>query len=138
MQTGDLGYFDENGNLFVVDRLDSMLIVGGENVYPAEIEKLCTLLPCAIQVVLAGVEHPIWGKELILVYKAEGEDVPPLRTWHRILSEHVVAFKLPKRYVAIQALGLSEFPRKENGKLDRQEIAALLQRMLSNFPRQTS
>jgi acyl-CoA synthetase (AMP-forming)/AMP-acid ligase II len=126
LRTGDLGYFDEHGNLFVVDRLDSMLIVGGENVYPAEIERLCSILPGAAQIVLAGVEHAIWGKELVLVYKAEIGAAPDVAGWHRILVEHVAAFKLPRRYVAVQQLGFDDFPRKENGKLDRPAISGAL------------
>lgn len=126
LRTGDLGYFDKLGNLFIVDRLDSMLIVGGENVYPAEIERLCMQLPGAAQIVLAGVDHPIWGHELVLVYKCSGEGAPPLNAWHRVFAEHLAAAKIPQRYVSIGDLGLADFPRKENGKLDRQAIARML------------
>jgi acyl-CoA synthetase (AMP-forming)/AMP-acid ligase II len=123
LKTGDIGYFDENGNLFVIDRLDSMLIVGGENVYPAEIEKLCSILPGAAQIVLVGIDHPIWGKELVLVYKATGDQVASEHVWRRILQDHVVAIKIPQRFISIAELGLADFPRKENGKLDRKAIA---------------
>jgi acyl-CoA synthetase (AMP-forming)/AMP-acid ligase II len=126
LQTGDVGYFDGNGNLFVVDRLDSMLIVGGENVYPAEVEKLATLLPNAAQVLLAGVDHPIWGKELVLVYKADSDAQPSIALWHRILADQLSAAKIPQRYVSVRDLGLIDFPRKENGKLDRQTVALLV------------
>jgi acyl-CoA synthetase (AMP-forming)/AMP-acid ligase II len=126
LQTGDLGYFDNTGNLFVVDRLDSMLIVGGENVYPAEVERLCTQLPGAAQIVLTGVNNRIWGKELVLVYKAESGASPSTRKWHAILGSELASFKLPWRYVSIEELGLEEFPRKTNGKLDRQAIATAL------------
>jgi acyl-CoA synthetase (AMP-forming)/AMP-acid ligase II len=126
LRTGDLGYFDSTGNLFVVDRLDSMLIVGGENVYPAEVEKLCALLPGAAQIVVVGVDHPIWGKELILVYKATEESPPPLKAWHQVFTDELAAFKIPQRYVGLPQLGLTDFPRKENGKLDRQRITALV------------
>jgi long-chain acyl-CoA synthetase len=131
LRTGDLGYFDESGNLFVVDRVDSMLIVGGENVYPAEVEKLCTLLPGAAQIVLAGIDHPIWGKELVLVYKPTEETTPQVGSWHRVLTERLAAFKIPQRYVALRDLDLADFPRKENGKLDRPSIATLLKARFS-------
>lgn len=126
LRTGDLGYFDQHGNLFIVDRLDSMLIVGGENVYPAEVERLCMQLPGAAQIVLAGVDHPIWGHELVLVYKSSSEEAPPLRSWHRVFTENLAAAKIPQRYVSIADLGVGDFPRKENGKLDRQAIARML------------
>jgi acyl-CoA synthetase (AMP-forming)/AMP-acid ligase II len=126
VRTGDVGYFDKYGNLFVVDRLDSMLIVGGENVYPAEVEKLCALLPGAAQIVLVGVDDSIWGKELVLVYKPERGTTPSVSSWRRILEEQIAAIKIPRRYVSIQELGLTDFPRKENGKLDRRSVSALV------------
>jgi acyl-CoA synthetase (AMP-forming)/AMP-acid ligase II len=125
LRTGDVGYFDANGNLFVVDRLDSMLIVSGENVYPAEVERLCASLPGAAQIVLAGVNHPIWGTELVLVYRTVDDVVPQTKLWQRILADEVTGFKLPKRYVPLSDLGLREFPTTSNGKLDRRKIAAL-------------
>lgn len=126
LRTGDVGYFDKKGNLYVVDRIDSMLIVGGENVYPAEVEKLVTLLPNAAQIVLAGINHPIWGKELVLVYKTTDDTVPPTGVWHRIFAGQLSSAKIPQRYVSVRDLGLTDLPRKENGKLDRQAVAALL------------
>jgi acyl-CoA synthetase (AMP-forming)/AMP-acid ligase II len=129
--TGDIGYFDEAENLFVVDRLDSMLIVGGENVYPAEVERFGTLLPDAAQIVLAGIDHEIWGKELVLVYKSVSRESVDVNSWHRRLADQLAVHKLPRRYVPIAQLGLDEFPRKENGKLDRQVLARLLQKSLS-------
>jgi acyl-CoA synthetase (AMP-forming)/AMP-acid ligase II len=127
LQTGDVGYFDEFGNLFVVDRLDSMIIVGGENVYPAEVERLCSCLPDAEQVVLVGIDHEIWGKELVLVYRARRGTDPDFGAWHRILTETISSAKLPQTYVDICDLGLGEFPRKGSGKIDRSAIANLLQ-----------
>lgn len=126
LRTGDVGYFDASGNLFIVDRLDSMLIVGGENVYPAEIERLGALLPGAAQVVLAGIDHEIWRTQLVLVYKAAQPGSVSPAQWHRVLAQHVAAHKIPQRYVAVEELGLDEFPRRANGKLDRQGLSLLL------------
>lgn len=126
LRTGDVGYFDASGNLFIVDRLDSMLIVGGENVYPAEIERLGALLPGAAQVVLAGLDHEIWRTQLVLVYKAAPAGSASPAQWHRVLAQHVAPHKIPQRYVAVEELGLDEFPRRTNGKLDRQRLSVLL------------
>jgi len=128
LRTGDIGYFDDNGNLFVIDRLDSMLIVGGENVYPAEVEKLCMQLPGAAQIVLVGIDDAIWGKKLVLTYRAEDGRKVDTTAWHRILAENLSPFKVPQNYVAISSLGLDEFPRRDNGKLDRPAITALIKR----------
>ncbi|HEY6927492.1 MAG TPA: class I adenylate-forming enzyme family protein [Steroidobacteraceae bacterium] len=135
LRTGDVGYFDASGNLFIVDRLDSMLIVGGENVYPAEIERLGALLPGAAQVVLAGIDHDIWRTQLVLVYKAVSPGTVSPAQWHRILAQHVAAHKIPQHYVAVEELGLPGFPRRANGKLDRQKLTKLLKR---KFARRTA
>ena len=130
VRTGDIGYFDEHGNLFVIDRMDSMLIVGGENVYPAEVEKLCGHLPGAAQIVVSGIEHPIWGHQLILTYKPASGTKPSLEEWHRILSEHLSAAKIPQRYLSLEDLGLADFPRLQNGKLDRHALRILVREHL--------
>jgi len=126
LETGDIGYFDQYENLHVVDRADSMLIVGGENVYPAEIEKLRTLLPGDPQIAVIGLDHAIWGKELVVVYSASIDDKAQEALWHRIFSNHLSAAKIPQRYVSIRKLGLEEFPRRPNGKLDKPAIEALI------------
>jgi len=109
-----------------------MLIVGGENVYPAEIEKLGTLLPGAAQIAVTGIFHKIWQTQLALVYKAiEGARVS-LAHWHRILARSVAPHKIPQCYVCIADLGLEEFPLKSNGKLDRQQLSLLLAAHLAN------
>jgi acyl-CoA synthetase (AMP-forming)/AMP-acid ligase II len=128
LRTGDIGYFDAQGNLFVIDRMDSMLIVGGENVYPAEVEKLCSMLPGAAQIILTAVEHPIWGHELVLVYKTDAGVTPSMASWHRIMAAQLSAAKIPQRYVSLAELGLNEFPRRPNGKLDRPALASQLAR----------
>jgi acyl-CoA synthetase (AMP-forming)/AMP-acid ligase II len=76
--------------------------------------------------VLAGVDHEIWRTQLVLVYKAAHSGTVSLAQWHRVLAQHVAAHKIPQRYVAIEALGLDEFPRRANGKLDRQRLSVLL------------
>lgn len=126
LDTGDIGYFDDCENLHVVDRADSMLIVGGENVYPAEVEKLRTLLPGDPQIAVVGVDHAIWGKEIVVVYKTCIEEKAQEALWHRIFSNQLSAAKIPQRYVSIRELGLEEFPRRPNGKLDKPAIQALL------------
>jgi acyl-CoA synthetase (AMP-forming)/AMP-acid ligase II len=92
-------------------------------------------LPGAAQIVLAGVDHELWGKELVLVYTATLGDMASMSTWHRILAEHLSAAKIPQRYISIEELGLRDFPRKENGKLDRQTISTLLKRHFTPAPR---
>lgn len=122
LHTGDLGYMDEEDNVFIVDRLDSMVHVGGENVYPSEIENLSTLLDGVEDVVVTSLPDKILGAELVLVYKAqEGKTVNPA-SWTETFVQHLSTFKIPKRRVAVEELGLDAIPRAANGKLLRAKI----------------
>ncbi len=124
LHTGDLGYLDGEGNVFIVDRLDSMIHVGGENVYPSEIEKLSTLLAGVEDMVVTELPNPILGAELVLVYKAQaGQQLDP-SGWSEILGKHVSTFKIPKRRVTVEEIGLDAIPRGPNGKLLRAKIRA--------------
>ncbi len=127
LHSGDLGYLDEEGNLFIVDRLDAMIHVGGENVYPSEIENLSVLLDGVEEVVVTAIPNPILGAELVLVYKARDGHAPDPASWTEILAKHVSTFKIPKRRVPVEELGLDTIPRAPNGKLLRGEIQQAVQ-----------
>ena len=75
---------------------------------------------------MIGLDHAIWGKELVLVYSTCIEEKAQEALWHRIFSNHLSAAKIPQRYVSIRELGLEEFPRRPNGKLDKPALEALL------------
>jgi len=122
LHTGDLGYVDEEGNVFIIDRIDSMVHVGGENVYPSEIENLSTLLPGVEDVVVTGIPSKILGAELVLVYKMQQGQAPQLTRWNEIFAQHLSTFKIPKRCVAVEDLGLDTIPRAANGKLLRAKV----------------
>jgi acyl-CoA synthetase (AMP-forming)/AMP-acid ligase II len=131
LHSGDLGYLDEEGNLFIVDRLDSMIHVGGENVYPSEIENLSVLLDGVEEVVVTAIPDKILGAELVLVYKARDGYAPDPASWTAMLAKHVSTFKIPKRRVAVEELGLDTIPRAANGKLLRGEIQRAVRQKLA-------
>ena len=83
---GDVAYFDEEGYYFLSDRKHDMIISGGENVYPAEIEEVIAKLPQVSEVAVIGVPHPSWGEEVKAIIKLkEGATVSPTRH-HRLLQ----------------------------------------------------
>jgi long-chain acyl-CoA synthetase len=112
---GDMGYVDEDGFLFLTDRKDFMIISGGVNVYPREIEDVLIMHPDVADVAVFGVPHPEMGEEVkAVVQPAEGVEASP--ELERVLldfaREHLAHYKAP-RSVDFEA----ELPRLPTGKL---------------------
>lgn len=107
MHTGDGGYMDERGYVFVVDRIKDMIITGGENVYSAEVENALAKHPAVAQVAVIGVPDDRWGERVhaVIVMKA-GEDVSDdgLRDFTRTL---IAGYKVPRSVSFVDALPMS-------------------------------
>lgn len=125
VRTGDLGQLDENGELSIVDRLDSMVIVSGENVYPAEIEGVAPHLEGIEDAVVAALPHPVTGVELVLVYTLLPGAVACEDEWRATLLKFISTFKVPRRFVMLTELGVEAFPRTPLGKIVRPEVQRL-------------
>ena len=94
--TGDMGYLDEEGYLFLVDRLSDMIVTGGENVYSLEVENALSTHPAVAEVAVFGVPHPTWGEEVhAVVVPRQGAEVSVEE-----LREHarttIAGYKVPK------------------------------------------
>ncbi len=119
LRTGDAGYRDENGFLFLHDRVKDMIVTGGENVYPAEVENVLAKHPDVADVAVVGVPDERWGEAVkAVVVKRDGSDVTDkdLITFAR---EHLAGYKLPKTVDFTDVL-----PRNPSGKLLKREIRA--------------
>ena len=118
MSSGDVGYFDEHGLLYVSGRDDEMIVSGGENVFPAEVEDLISGHPEVVEATAIGVEDKEWGHRLrAFVVKTEGADVG--RGHHQGLRrDHLARYKVPREVVF-----LDELPRNPTGQ-DPQARAA--------------
>ncbi|MEA2207409.1 MAG: hypothetical protein QOE77_4185 [Blastocatellia bacterium] len=125
IRTGDLGNLDENGELSIVDRLDSMVIVNGENMYPAEVEGVVPRLDGMADGVVATLPHPVTGVELVLVYTLLPGAVADEDRWRATLLQHLSTFKVPRRFVSLSELGAEEFPRTGLGKIVRPDVQKL-------------
>jgi acyl-CoA synthetase (AMP-forming)/AMP-acid ligase II len=123
--TGDIGYLDADGYLFLSDRAKDMVIRGGENVYPLEIESTLMNRADVIETVAFGVPDEQMGEEVALVVRAapgSGLDTATVRAW---LGERLAAFKVP-RYIEFTTEPL---PRNVMQKILKKDIrAAYLQR----------
>ncbi|PWK87111.1 long-chain acyl-CoA synthetase [Lentzea atacamensis] len=116
----DIGYLDEDGYLFLCDRKNDMIISGGVNIYPAEIEGELVCHPKVADVAVFGVPHPDWGEEIkAVVQPADG--VEPSEELTRELLEfagtRLAKFKLPRTIDY-----LAELPRDPNGKLYKRKL----------------
>jgi long-chain acyl-CoA synthetase len=118
-RTGDGGYMDEEGYLFIVDRLKDMIITGGENVYSAEVENALCAHPAVAQAAVIGIPHPQWGEAVhaVVVPQPGAEpDEALLRAHCRAL---IAGFKVPKSIEFRNALPLSRV-----GKVLKTELRA--------------
>jgi long-chain acyl-CoA synthetase len=117
---GDIGYLDEDGYLFLCDRKSDMIISGGANIYPAEIEGVFLTHPKVGDVAVFGIPHPDWGEEIKAVIEpADGIEASEDLTNELLAfaSERLGKFKLPKSIDYIE-----EMPRDPNGKLYKRRL----------------
>ncbi len=118
LRTGDRGRFDSEGRLWIEGRVDEMIITGGENVFPAEVESVLIEHPSVREAVVYGVDEQRWQQELRAVVVLEDGtrfDLEALRGW---CSEALPPFKIPKRIEPID-----EIPLGPSGKPLRSELA---------------
>jgi len=117
MSSGDVGYFDEHGLLYVSGRDDEMIVSGGENVFPAEVEDLISGHPEVVEATAVGVEDKEWGQRLrAFVVKAEGAtiDEEGIKAYVR---ENLARYKVPR-----EVIFLDELPRNPTGKILKREL----------------
>lgn len=95
-RTGDAGFLDDEGYLFLVDRVKDMIVTGGENVYSAEVESVVSKHPAVDQVAVIGIPHETWGEQVhaVVVVAADAEVTEDeIREFTR---EHIAGYKVPK------------------------------------------
>ncbi|MFK8047569.1 MAG: long-chain fatty acid--CoA ligase [Halioglobus sp.] len=110
--SGDVGYLDEDGFLFICDRLKDMVISGGENVYPAEVETVLYKHEAISEVAVIGMPDDKWGEAVTAVAALhEGQDLT-LEALREFANEHLARYKLPLRLHIVDAL-----PRNPAGKV---------------------
>lgn len=116
--TGDTGYVDSDGDLFVSGRTDDMIISGGENISPLEIESLLSLHPAVDEVAVVGISDPRWGQKVTAFIKRIGAVTEDELDDH-CRSSGLANFKRPRSYVFVR-----EVPRSPVGKLLRRKLVA--------------
>lgn len=117
LRSGDVGRFDSDGYLYVVDRIKDLIITGGENVYPREVEELLYTLPQVESCTVIGVPDREWGERVtaFIVPKAGHRIVP--EELKDFLKSRLSPFKVPKEYVMV-----GDLPKSPAGKILKREI----------------
>ena len=117
LSSGDVGYFDEHGLLFISGRDDEMIVSGGENVFPAEIEDLISGHPDVVEATALGVEDKEWGHRLrAFVVKKQNADLDEDTVKHYV-RDHLAKYKVPR-----EVIFLDELPRNPTGKILKREL----------------
>lgn len=111
LYTGDIAMIDEEGYLWILDRKKDMIISGGVNIYPKEIEDVLTLHPGIADAAVIGVPHPEWGETVKAVLVAKGEAPSPEEV-QAFCSKHLAKFKIPKIIEFVEMI-----PRNASGKI---------------------
>jgi 2-furoate---CoA ligase len=116
--TGDTGYFDRDGDLFVTGRVDDMIITGGENVSPVEIESCLSLHPAVSEVAVIGLADERWGK-IVAAYIKRCAPIEPDELDEFCRGSGLASHKRPRHYVFVEAI-----PKSPVSKLLRRKLVA--------------
>ena len=116
--TGDTGYFDKDGDLFVTGRVDDMIITGGENVSPVEIESCLSLHAAVSEVAVVGLPDERWGK-IVTAFVKRRAPIEPDALDGYCRASGLASFKRPRRYVFVETI-----PKSPVGKLLRRKLVS--------------
>ena len=120
LHTGDLGYIDEEGDLWVIQRRTDLIVTGGENVYPAEVEVVLLAHPSVREACVVGIPDPEWGQSVAAVVVSNATELtePDLIGFCR---KRLAGYKLPRAMRFVDHL-----PQTASGKIDREAARGLL------------
>ena len=119
LMTGDMGFMDDDGYVTMQDRSKDMIISGGTNIYPREIEEVLLTSPDVHEVAVIGAPHPDWGEEVVAFVVATPGTRPDAQTLDRLCLDNLARFKRPRRWEFVQAL-----PKNNYGKIVKTDLRA--------------
>jgi long-chain acyl-CoA synthetase len=118
LRSGDIGVFDEDGYLYIIDRIKDMIVTGGENVYPREIEEVLYKRPEVGECSVIGIPDKEYGERVTacIVLKQKGQQLDPLEL-KSFLKNQLAPFKVPKDFIILE-----ELPKGSTGKTLKREL----------------
>jgi fatty-acyl-CoA synthase len=122
LRTGDVGQMDDEGYLFVCDRVKDMIISGGENIYPAEIENILLSHPAIAHIAVIGRPDPRWGESVAAVAVLQEGEALDLPTLQAFCEERLARYKIPRALHVVESL-----PLNGSGKVVKAQLRLLLE-----------
>ena len=120
LHTGDMGAFDEEGFLTLKDRSKDLIISGGSNIYPREVEEVLLRHPGVLEVSVIGRPHADWGEEVVACVVARSDQAVTPEELDKLCLSAIARFKRPRGYVFLDAL-----PKNNYGKVLKTELRKL-------------
>ncbi|GAB4521321.1 MAG: o-succinylbenzoate--CoA ligase [Anaerolineales bacterium] len=122
LHTGDLGYLDADGDLWIVQRRSDLIVSGGENVYPAEVEAVLREHPAVAEACVVGLPHPEWGQQVAAAVTLRRGAAVSGEALRAFLRGRLAGYKIPRRIAILPSL-----PQTASGKIVRRRVAEILE-----------
>ena len=117
LYTGDIGYFDKDGYLYLIDRKNDMIVTGGENVFPAEVEQVLYRCPDIAEAAVFGVPDAKWIEKVVAAVRLKEGSTQTEAGIIAFIRQHLTAYKCPKQVIIVP-----ELPRTGVGKVSRKTL----------------
>lgn len=123
LHTGDIGYLDEDGDLYIVQRRSDLILTGGENVYPREVENALRRHPAIEEAVVVGVADSEWGQRVAAAIQVKHGKTLSSQEVMRFARQELAGYKIPRQIRFVDG-----FPRTASGKIQRQSVKKRFER----------
>jgi O-succinylbenzoic acid--CoA ligase len=121
LHTGDIGLLDESGDLWVLDRRSDLIVSGGENIYPAEVEHVLREHPAVAEACVVGLPHPVWGRQVAAMIAPQAPGLIDESALLAHCRERLAGYKQPRLLVIAEQL-----PHTASGKIHRRAVVEQL------------
>jgi len=117
MHTGDAARMDEHGYIYIQDRIKDMIVSGGENIYPAEVENALFQHPAVVDAAVIGIPSEQWGESVLAFLVVQGNEKPTTEDLIEFCRSHLAGYKLPRQVEFVNVL-----PRNASGKVLKNQL----------------
>lgn len=117
MHTGDAARMDEHGYIYIQDRIKDMIVSGGENIYPAEVENALFQHPAVVDAAVIGIPSEQWGESVLAFLVVQGDEKPTTEDLTEFCRSHLAGYKLPRQVEFVDVL-----PRNASGKVLKNQL----------------